>query len=70
MDHSRQTVRYLAYLILCGLGMLVGPAMAQDTLSKEDIIKMHIKQLGGERKTEVDQDGQSAIRDDPVGTGR
>ena len=50
MDHSRQTVRYLAYLILCGLGMLVGPAMAQDTLSKEDIIKMHIKQLGGEEK--------------------
>ena len=50
MDHSRQAVRYLAYLILCGLGMLVGPAMAQDTLSKEDIIKMHIKQLGGEEK--------------------
>ena len=36
--------------MLGGLIIISGTSMAQDNVTKEDVIKMHIKQLGGEEK--------------------
>lgn len=50
MSHSPQTVRSIACFVLCGLFSLANTALAQDEVTADDVIKMHIKQLGGEEK--------------------
>lgn len=50
MNLPLQSGRYLTCLVLCGLTVMTNTTMAQDKVTVEDVIKLHIKQLGGEEK--------------------
>ncbi|MCH2181052.1 MAG: hypothetical protein MK108_03520 [Mariniblastus sp.] len=50
LNHFLPTRRCLTFLLIGSWVLLANTAMAQETVKAEDVIKMHIKQLGGEEK--------------------
>jgi len=49
-NHFLSSGRFLTLLLVAVCGLLVNTAIAQENVSAEDVIKMHLKQLGGEEK--------------------